>query len=267
MASQLRSYGLFDGPRGSLFLEREGNPDGQSILFIHGLGGTTNAYQAIVPHLTKFDLVRFDWSGHGQSSTPQATNIDTYVDDCEAVIKHLGLQSVIVVGHSLGGLIALLLAAKLPQVVKSLVLLGPVLPPPEAGQKAMAARAETVRQGGMAAVADTVVSNAFASESLKKRTAEVALARELLTRQGPEGYALAVESLKNSYAPDWKRIKALTAVVSGDEDRVSSVAVGKTIVSNLGDLAEQVVLTGVGHWHMLEAPLKCVEIITKYGSR
>ncbi len=131
----------------------------------------------------------------------------------------------------------------------------------------MAARAETVRQGGMTAVADTVVSNAFASESLKTRNAEVALAREMLTRQDPEGYALAVESLKNSYAPDWKRITAPTAVVSGDEDKVSSVAVGKTIVSDLSDLAEQVVLTGVGHWHMLEAPLQCVEIITKYSSR
>ncbi|UKZ61386.1 uncharacterized protein TrAtP1_002651 [Trichoderma atroviride] len=267
MASQLRSYGLFDGPRGSLFFEREGNPEGQSILFIHGLGGTTNAYQPLVSHLTDFDLVRFDWSGHGQSSTPQTTNIDTYVDDCEAVIKHLGLQSVVVVGHSLGGLVALLLAAKLPLLVKALVLFGPVRPPPEAGQKAMAARVETVRQGGMAAVADAVISNAFASESLKKRNAEVALAREMLTRQDPEGYAMAVESLKNSYAPDWKRIKALTAVVSGDEDKVSSVAIGKMVVSDLGDSADQVVLSGVGHWHMLEAPFKCVEIITKYSSQ
>jgi pimeloyl-ACP methyl ester carboxylesterase len=171
------------------------------------------------------------------------------------------------VGHSLGGLIALLLAAKHPRVVRALVLLGPVRPPPEAGQKAMAERIETVRQGGMAAVADTVISNAFASESLKKRNAEVALAREMLTRQGPEGYAMAIQSLKNSYTPDWKRIKTPTVVVSGDEDRVSSVAVGEMIVSDLGDLAEQVVLSGVGHWHMLEAPLKCIEIITKYSSR
>lgn len=186
--------------------------------------------------------------------------------DCLAVIKYLGLQSVVVVGHSIGGLIALLLAAKLPQVVNALVLLGPVRPPPESGQTALAARAQTVRQGGMAAVADIVISNAFASESLKRKNAEVALAREMLTRQDPMGYAMAVESLKNSYVPDWKHIKAPTAVVSGDEDKVSTVAVGKAIVSDLGSVAEQFTLSGVGHWHVLEAPLKCAEIITKYSN-
>lgn len=48
MASQLRSYGLFDGPRGKWYFEGESNPDGLSILFIHGLGGTTNAYRLFV---------------------------------------------------------------------------------------------------------------------------------------------------------------------------------------------------------------------------
>lgn len=95
----------------------------------------------------------------------------------------------------------------------------------------------------------------------------MALAREMLTRQSLAGYVMAVESLKNSYTPDWKCIQTPTMVVSGDEDKVSSVAVGEMVVSNLGNLAEQVVLSGVGHWHMLEAPFKCVEIITKCSSR
>lgn len=131
----------------------------------------------------------------------------------------------------------------------------------------MGARIETVRQGVMAAVADTVISNAFASESLEKKDAEVALGREMLTRQSPAGYVMAVESLKNSYTPDWKCIQTPTVVVNGDEDKVSSVAVGEMVVSDLDNLAGQVVLSGVGHWHMLEAPFKCVEIVTKYSSR
>lgn len=178
-----------------------------------------------------------------------------------AVIDHLNLDSIVVIGHSLGGLVALHLAAKLPQKIKGLVLCGPVRPPPEAGQKALAARAETVRKSGMAAISDTIVSNAFAAESFTKRKAEVALAREMLTRQSPEGYALAVEALINCSLPDWGRIKAKTIVLSGDEDKVSTVAVGQMTVSDIGGHARQQSLPGVGHWHMLEAPLECVKAI------
>ncbi len=82
MASQLRSYGLFNGPRGSLFFER-GQPRGAIDFVYSWTWGYNQCLSDDCSHLTKFDLVRFDWSGHGQSSTPQTTNIDTYVDDCE----------------------------------------------------------------------------------------------------------------------------------------------------------------------------------------
>ncbi|KAJ8130853.1 hypothetical protein O1611_g2775 [Lasiodiplodia mahajangana] len=226
----IRSYSDFSGdvqgPNGPLFVEREGNPNGQSILFVHGLGGTTNSYQTLVSALQDFDLVRFDLSGHGRSSVPRSTSIHSYMEDCEA-----------------------------------LVLFGPVCPPPATAQTALADRAAAVRQNGMAAVADIVISNAFAPESLVKRLGEVALAREMLTRQNPEGYALAVEALKNSTVPQLGCISAPTKVVTGEEDKVSTVETGRFFVDNIGKHAEQIVLPSVGHWHMLEASARCVEII------
>lgn len=163
--------------------------------------------------------------------------------------------------HSLGGLIALHLAAKIPDAVKALVLLGPVRPPSKDGQEALSARAEAVRKHGMGNIADTVISNAFSNESLVKRKAEAALAREMLTRQNRHGYALAVEALRDSDAPQWARIKSKTIIVSGEQDKVSTVLSGEATVSDIGSRASQVTLPGVGHWHMLEAPEKCIEII------
>ena len=43
-----------------LYYETEGNPSGQTRLFIHGLGGTTDAYPPMVPKLQDFNIVRFD---------------------------------------------------------------------------------------------------------------------------------------------------------------------------------------------------------------
>ncbi|KAI0110760.1 Alpha/Beta hydrolase protein [Nemania sp. FL0031] len=261
MASKLSFSGDVQGPNGRLFVEREGNPNGQSILFVHGLGGTTNSYQTLVLALQEFDLIRFDLSGHGRSAVPRSTSIHSYMEDCEAIISHFRLESFIVVGHSLGGLVSLHLAARALHTIKALVLFGPVFPPPVAGQTALEGRVAAVRQGGMAAIADIVISNAFAPESLVKRLGEVALAREMLTRQNPEGYALAVEALKKSMVPKLKCIGAPTKVVTGEKDKVSTVETGRFFIDNIGKHAEQIILPGVGHWHTLEALAQCIEII------
>ncbi|OTB17017.1 hypothetical protein K445DRAFT_21209 [Daldinia sp. EC12] len=261
MASQIKSSGYITRDSVQLFYEREGNIGSQTILFIHGLGGTTNAFQPLVSSLQDFDLVRFDWAGHGRSSLPKSTSVESYVADCEAIIEQFRLKDILVVGHSFGGLISLHLAAKRPDIVKGVVAFGPVKPPPEAGKKALAGRAATVRNKGMGAVADVVVSNAFSPKSLVNKKGEVALAREMLTRQDPEGYALALDALGGSSEPAWKRIKANVLVVTGEEDKVSTATAGANIVEDIGSGAKQIFLKDTGHWHMLESIDESTEAI------
>ncbi|KAI1804795.1 alpha/beta-hydrolase [Daldinia bambusicola] len=261
MASQINSSGYVSRDSVQLFYEREGSSGARSILFVHGLGGTTNAFQPLVSGLQDFDLVRFDWTGHGRSSLLKSTSIESYVADCEAIIRHLALKDIIVVGHSLGGLISLHLAAKHPDLVKGVVAFGPVRPPPGAGQKALAARSATVQSQGMVAVADTVVSNAFSPKSLANKKGEVALAREMLTRQDPEGYALALDAMAGSSEPAWKRIKANVLVLTGEEDKVSTATAGADIVKDIGPGAKQIFFKDTGHWHMLESTEESIKAI------
>ncbi|OTB05026.1 hypothetical protein M426DRAFT_22375 [Hypoxylon sp. CI-4A] len=261
MASQITSSGYITRDSIQLFYEREQNNASQSILFVHGLGGTTNSFQTLVPDLRDFDVVRFDLSGHGRSSLPSVSSIDSFVADCE------GLKNVIVAGHSLGGLITLHLAAKRPNVVKAVVALAPGLPPPEAAKKALATRSSVVREKGMEAVADTVISNAFSAKSLASRRGEVSLAREMLTRQNPEGYAQAVDALAQSSVPAWGQIKGRVIVVSGEVDKVSTVEAGASIAGGIGSHAKQVVCKDTGHWPMLENPEECISAIAWAAER
>ena len=85
MASKISSHGLAPAPASSteLYYEQEGNPNGPAVLFVHGLGGTTNTFQPLVHALQDCNLVRFDFSGHGRSTLPKLTSIASYVDDCE----------------------------------------------------------------------------------------------------------------------------------------------------------------------------------------
>lgn len=169
-----------------------------------------------------------------------------------------------VLGHSLGGLIALHLAAKFPETVTRLVLYGPVKPPPEAGQNGLRARAKTVRDSGMVAVADTVIGASLSPATLKARPELVGFTRELLSRQQPEGYALACEALAESTEPEWSRITAKVVIVGGSDDKVSSPATVESIASNLTAAKKEVIsFEDAGHWHALENPTGCIKAIEK----
>ena len=93
MASSISSYGNAVTDKGTLYYEQEGNAKGSSILFIHGLGGTTNVYQPLVSSLQDYNLIRFDWAGHGRSSLTSSTSIDSYVENAEGIETFAPLTS------------------------------------------------------------------------------------------------------------------------------------------------------------------------------
>jgi 3-oxoadipate enol-lactonase len=170
-----------------------------------------------------------------------------------------------VAAHSLGCLIALHLAAKIPESVTRLVLYGPVKPPPEAGQNGLRARGRTVRDSGMIAVADTVIGASLSPTTLKSRPELVGFARELLSRQQPEGYALACEALAESTEPDWQKITAQVIIASGAEDKVGAPSACESIATSLkgAKKVEIVPFEQVGHWYTLEDSKGSVEVVQK----
>jgi pimeloyl-ACP methyl ester carboxylesterase len=116
----------------------------------------------------------------------------------------------------------------------------------------------------MVAVADTVIGASLSPATLKARPELVGFARELLSRQQPEGYALACEALAESTEPDWSRITAKVVIVGGSDDTVSSPATVESIASNLTATKKEVIsFEDAGHWHTLENPTGCIKAIEK----
>lgn len=114
-------YGTPDGTR-LHYLVWEG--DGPLLLLLHGLGGRSTGWTAIADALApSFHVVAPDLRGHGLSDQPEGPyNMEAYLNDMAALIEHLGATSLQIVGHSLGGLLALHLAAQLPALVQRIVL-------------------------------------------------------------------------------------------------------------------------------------------------
>lgn len=111
-------------------LEYEVTGSGDPVVLIHGgLLADENAVLTREPALTeRYTVLNYHRRGFAGSTTaPSPAQITDQAADCLALLQHLGFASAHVVGHSLGGAIALQLALDAPDAVRSLSLLEPAL--------------------------------------------------------------------------------------------------------------------------------------------
>ncbi len=100
----------------------------RSLVFIHGLGGCLKAFEPILPALEKYryKIINIDLRSHGQSTRPPHSfqyQIDYFIQDIIGVLQQEKAKEVTLVGHCFGGILALLLSSRQPELIKSLVLI------------------------------------------------------------------------------------------------------------------------------------------------
>lgn len=236
-----------------LHVEDSGTP-GPAVVLVHGLGGTTTFYDPVVPALSEhFRVLRFDLEGHGRSPLGGHVSIATYTRDLAALIESHSDGHAHVVGHSMGTLVVQQLASTRPELVDSVVLLGPVRAQPDAAKGVTRARAATVRADGMTGVAETVATNATSPTARATNPLVFGTVRELLLGQDPEGYARGCEALAAAENPDLTGIVAPVLLLTGSDDKVSPPTTSEAMAAELKD-ATMAVTDGCGHWTVTEAP-------------
>lgn len=99
--------------------------DRETIVFSHGLLMNGEMFEAQVAHFRdRYRCITFDHRGQGRSGiTPDGYEIDTLSEDAAALIKHLGVAPCHFVGLSMGGFVGLRLAARSPDLLRTLTLL------------------------------------------------------------------------------------------------------------------------------------------------
>jgi 3-oxoadipate enol-lactonase len=100
--------------------------DGDPVVLIHGFGLDLSMWDPQWRAFAqRYRVIRYDLRGYGESSLPDGPY--SHVDDLLALIDFLGARPVHLVGLSLGGRVALRVAAQEPQAVRSLTLADPAL--------------------------------------------------------------------------------------------------------------------------------------------
>lgn len=242
-------------------VEDEG--EGDAVLCVHGLGGSSNTFTPLMPALQHRRVVRVDLPGSGRSQRAEgALSIERFVDVLLSVCARLNITSAHWIGHSMGTIVCQHLAVAQPRLVKSLALFGPLIVPSDAARTGLRGRATKARGEGLAGMHDitqALVSAALSADTRQRLPLAVAFVRESLMRQDGDCYGRNCEALAEAQPAAVERIEAPVLLVSGDEDGVAPPQAVRAMSERLhaAKAKRVVVLARCGHWTPIERPDEC----------
>jgi len=242
-------------------VEEEG--EGDAVVCVHGLGGSTNTFTPLMPSLARHRVIRVDMPGSARSHRVEGPlTIERFVETLLSVCTRLNVTRAHWIGHSLGTIVCQHLAVSAPKLVQSLALFGPLITPPEAARTAIRARAAKARgegTAGMHEIALALLNAAISAETRQRSPLAVAFVRESLMRQDADGYARTCEALAEAGPAAVEKIEAPVLLVTGDEDGVAPPQQVRVFAGKLhgAKSSRVVVLPRCGHWTPIERPEEC----------
>jgi len=245
-----------------LNVEVDGPEDGAPVLFLHALGTSLGLFDGVLAGLPEGPrLIRADMRGHGASDVPPAPyTMGALVSDAEAVLAALGATGAVVVGVSIGGMIAQGLAAKRLDLVRAMVLsnTGAKIGTPEMWADRIAA----VRAGGIEALADAITERWFSAAF--RDTDEFVAWRNMLTRQPPEGYMGCSAAISGTdLITPTSGLRLPTLGIAGTEDGSTPPDLVRETV-DLVQGARFHLVRGAGHLPCVERPEEYAEVLTGF---
>ncbi len=267
--------------------------EGKAMLMVHGLGGNALNWMAVGPELAKrYHAIAIDLAGFGQ--TPlyrRSATVGANAELAHRFIEKVIGEPVALMGNSMGGHIAILVAADHPDSLTECILVDPAVPIPFANvptpSPAMLGVAAALSIPGLADAffdrrlrqlgPERIVeqSLAFVSADASRVDPKVVEAHVQLTRErsslGPQNsraFLQASRSIALRLADPrfWNRVKRVTAptlVIHGSLDQVIPLAAARELVRRRPDWT-LTVLEGVGHVPMMETPKEFLSVLYEW---
>jgi 3-oxoadipate enol-lactonase len=234
---------------------RDENPGQErTLVFVNALGTDLRIWDDVVTgYAGAFHILRYDLRGQGLSDAPPAPySIDDHVADLAALLGAREIAGAIVVGMSVGGMIALALAAARPDLVRLLVLCDTAH---RIGMPEMwSARIEAMRAKGLASIADAVLERWLSTEFRQAHAVDLAGYRNMLTRNPAEGYIGTCATLRDTNLTSVaSRLNLPTLCLVGEADG----ATPPVLVQSLSEMIPNATfetIQNAGHLPCIEQP-------------
>jgi pimeloyl-ACP methyl ester carboxylesterase len=243
-------------------LYHEVHGEGFPVVFAHGYTGSHADWASQISALTgRFRLIAMDHRGHGRSKAPSSASdysVAIMAEDIYRLLGHLGIETCCLVGHSMGGFMALQLALDHPAVVSALVLVDTSSGEFERvpGYEELRAKLdELARSQGMdAAFEHNAEHNAWVRERFERHPELREVSRQKMLHTSVDGYVYCAQALAN-WPPVTGRLSEIrvpTLIFLGEED--TPFARPSQIMREAIGGARLVVIPGAGHSPHEEAP-------------
>jgi pimeloyl-ACP methyl ester carboxylesterase len=223
---------------------------GPALVLLHGIGSGAASFAGQLAGLSDTHrVIAWDAPGYGESAplpNPRPMAVD-YADALSQLLDHLGIGELVLVGHSLGALVAAEWAARNGQRVQRLVLASPARGYGTATAEARATkwqeRIDLIEQLGVEGLAASRSAGLCAPHA---SPAAIASVRQNMARVTPGGYAQAAHLLANGdLAASLRGVHAPLTVLCGEHDRVTPPAACRELAKAAGAPCHE--LPGVGH--------------------
>jgi pimeloyl-ACP methyl ester carboxylesterase len=218
-------------------------------MWVDQLSGIGSIYRVIAP----------DLRGHGESPVPEGVyTMDAMADDVVELLETLEISGPVVVGGlSMGGYVALSLAARYPTRVRALMLMDTKAAPdtPEAAQAREAMAQAVIAADSAAPVVDAMLPRLFAKMTREQHPERVEPMKDVMRQTSPRGIAGALRGMaaRPDRRADLPKIVVPALVLVGDEDVITPVAESKSMAEALPN-ARLEVISHAGHLAPYENP-------------
>jgi len=238
-----------------LFYAHRDRGSTHDLVFIHGAGGNHTLWGHQLAHVSQANTYALDLPGHGRSAGPGSHTIAGYRDAVLAFLDALGLQKVVLAGHSMGGGIAQAFALAYPDRVAGIILVGT-----GARLKVLPAILEGLLADFTATIHRvTNYSYGPATSPDVIRSGE----QDLLKNQPAVIHGDFVACNDFDVMGQLGRIQVPTLILVGTEDRMTPVKFARYLESNIPG-SELVLIEGAGHMLMLEKPEEVTVAINRF---
>ena len=243
-----------------------GDPAARKLILLHGGGANAGWWSHIAPTLaSRFHVLALDFRGHGESDYPDELEIGAFNADLEALIAHLGEPDVSLVGHSMGGHVALDHACR-HRSIRSLALLdimrGAGRRSRRAARLALALRRSYATREEAVRRFRFVPEARHADESLRASIAAGSLRRE---PDGRFSYAFDPRwfSVPSRPRPELRDVQCPTLLVRGCESALLTDEGAAEIAAELRDV-EICEIPQAGHQVQIDQPQRVLDALMRF---
>ncbi|MEH0157912.1 alpha/beta fold hydrolase [Limibacter armeniacum] len=249
-----------------LFYREQGS--GQPLIILHGLFGSSDNWLSIAKTLSEdYHVYIVDQRNHGQSPNTPEFDYETFVEDLKNFIQEKGIENPIIIGHSMGGKVAMQFAAKYPEMLSKLVVV-------DISPRQYPIHHQTILEGLNAIDIDNLKGRGDADKALATYVPEMGVRMFLLKNlyrkpEGGFGWRINLPVITEKIGNVGQRLTTngvidVPSLFVGGKNSNYIQASDKEEINTLFRNVDIKMVDGAGHWIHAEQPEKFLSAVREF---